>query len=369
MATSTHHGYRYPFPPFPRGWFAIADSDELGVGAVKPLRYFGKDLVLFRTESGEATLLDAFCPHLGAHLGHGGKVEGESIRCPFHAWEIGKDGKCTKIPYATKVPPRASVNTWQVEEKNGVILTWFDPEGQSPGEWRIPELPNYLDASKWTAPYKVAFTARMHCQEFRENIVDNPHFVHVHKAMASQIKAWTEGPVIRGVATSDFELGAHGHPGRTATVVLDFVGHGLGYAVAEETMGDLHFIQIATSTPVDEEHTDLRFSLRVELRTDKWPADKAAKIALNMRDGAALDSKRQLEADIPIWENKVFRERPLLCDGDNQIMMFRKYVQQFYPPNPLAVAAQEPGKQVESPRVELPRREWPQALLDKVPAE
>jgi len=360
----THEGYRYPFPAFPRGWFCVAYSDELAAGQVKPLKYFGQDLVLYRTESGEAVLMDAHCPHLGAHLGHGGKVCGDGIRCPFHAWEIGKDGECTKIPYASKVPPRAKVKAWTLDEKNGLVLAWFDPEGKGPGAWRIPEIPGYLDTNKWSEPARVTFQARMHCQEFRENIVDNPHFVHVHKAISSQIKAWTDGPLIKGVATSDFELGQHGHPGRTATVVLDFEGHGLGVGVAEEIMGDLHFIQLATSTPIDEEMTELRFSLRTEIRTDKWPEEKARKIANGMRDSAAGDSKRQLEADIPIWENKIFRDKPLLCDGDNQIMMFRKYVKQFYPPETLANVGVAESPKVDSPTVELPKREWPKALAD-----
>ena len=76
---------RFPMP-IPFGWFFVAYSDELAVGDVKPLHYFGRDLVLFRNESGQAGLLDAYCPHLGAHLGYGGEVQGDSIRCPFHAW-------------------------------------------------------------------------------------------------------------------------------------------------------------------------------------------------------------------------------------------------------------------------------------------
>lgn len=356
--------YRYPFDPYPRGWFFVHHSDELEVGDVKPLKYFGQDLVLFRTESGKATLLDAFCPHLGAHLGHGGVVDGERVRCPFHAWEFGGDGQCAKIPYAEKIPPRAKIKTWHVEEKNGAILTWFDPAGEGPGDWTIPEIPDYLDTARWTEPYRVTFNARMHVQEFRENIVDNPHFVHVHKAISSQIKAWTEGPVIKGVATSDFELGAHGHPGRTATVVLDFEGHGLGYGVAEEVMGDLHFIQLAMSTPIDEFTTQLVFTLRTDLRTDKWPEEKARKVAYGMRDSAARDSERQLEADIPIWENKIFRDKPLLCDGDNQITMFRRYVRQFYPPQQLAPMQSQRDKAVDSPRVQLPDYDTPPALLE-----
>ena len=80
--------------PIPFGWYALEYSSELQAGDVIPLEYFGRDLVLFRTESGEPRVLDAFCPHLGAHLGHGGRVEGEGLRCPFHAWLWDGEGRC-----------------------------------------------------------------------------------------------------------------------------------------------------------------------------------------------------------------------------------------------------------------------------------
>jgi len=96
---------RFPMPRYPNGWFQVAYANELAPGAVKPLRYFGKDLVLFRTEGGEAKLLDAHCPHLGAHLGHGGKVKGDCIECPFHAWKFDGAGARPADPHGKKRPP------------------------------------------------------------------------------------------------------------------------------------------------------------------------------------------------------------------------------------------------------------------------
>ena len=65
---------------------------EIKPGAVRPLKVFGRDLVLFRTTDGAATVLDAHCAHLGAHLGVGGRVEGNTIVCPFHAWAYDGSG-------------------------------------------------------------------------------------------------------------------------------------------------------------------------------------------------------------------------------------------------------------------------------------
>ena len=46
---------RFPFPVIPTGWYVIAMSEELARGAVLPRRYFGRDLVLFRTQDGGRT--------------------------------------------------------------------------------------------------------------------------------------------------------------------------------------------------------------------------------------------------------------------------------------------------------------------------
>ena len=40
--------------------------------------------------------------------------------------------------------------------------------------------------------------------------------------------------------------------------------------------------------------------------------------------------ERQLGQDIPIWENKTYFDRPVLCDGDGPIGLFRKWVKTLY---------------------------------------
>src|SRR5471030_77422 len=55
---------------YPMGWFAMCYSDELAARQVKPVRYFGKELVVWRGEDGQARVLDAYCRHLGAHMGY-----------------------------------------------------------------------------------------------------------------------------------------------------------------------------------------------------------------------------------------------------------------------------------------------------------
>jgi hypothetical protein len=47
-------------------------------------------------------------------------------------------------------------------------------------------------------------------------------------------------------------------------------------------------------------------------------------------NGFRDEVKYQVEQDIPIWENKVYLDAPILCDGDGPIAKYRKWFQQFY---------------------------------------
>jgi len=170
---------RYPFPRYPNGWFQVAYSDELAPGGVMPLQYFGKHMVLYRGEDGQPFVLDAYCPHLGAHLGYGGKVVGNCIKCPFHSWKFDGTGQCVEVPYSQHIPPKAKVkSTWHVLEVNGLILVWHHLQGKAP-EWQIPVNEEYQN-ELWTPYERRRWKIKTHNQEMAENAVDSAHFHYVH---------------------------------------------------------------------------------------------------------------------------------------------------------------------------------------------
>ena len=175
---------------YPRGWFVIADSDELK-DIPLPVRYFGQDFVLYRGESGKPHLLDAYCPHMGAHLAinttsyvvrDGTHVEGKSIRCPYHGWRFGPDGQCDDIPYYDKIPKSACVRSWPIQEKLGLIFVWYDAENKEPD---LP-IPDYAE---WDDPAWVHWkvdrlgTLASHPQEILDNMSDVGHFAPTHGSL------------------------------------------------------------------------------------------------------------------------------------------------------------------------------------------
>src|SRR4051812_19553670 len=131
MVEAVKPGQSARLPPFPIGWYAVGFSEEFANGSVSTRSLAGRELLVFRTERGEVSAMDPICPHLGAHMGHGGKVVGESVRCPFHGFRFGVDGTCVATGYDTK-PPKVRAKTWPVLENHGVVLVYYDPHGQTP---------------------------------------------------------------------------------------------------------------------------------------------------------------------------------------------------------------------------------------------
>ena len=81
-------GRRFPFPDNPTGWYRVAFTDDLRVDEIQTLSFFGRELIAFRSADGAPHVMDAHCPHLGAHLGVGGAVRDGNVVCPFHGVPI-----------------------------------------------------------------------------------------------------------------------------------------------------------------------------------------------------------------------------------------------------------------------------------------
>lgn len=300
---------------FARGWFVISFSDELAVSEVRPLRYFDKDLVLFRTESGAAQVLDAHCPHMGAHFGYGGRVRGEHIVCPFHAWEFGGDGKCAAIPYAQKIPPKAKTRCWPVMERNGMIFVWHDPERGEP-EYEIPVIPEYGTAS-WTVWHHSMLEVRTHPSAIVENVADTAHFVPVHGTHVEKFETVYEGHTATQLNSGfAYPLG-----GGKDTYTIRATYHGPAYQVSH-MQANLNGVLVNAHTPVDADHLHLRFGVMIEKREDDKTRMYADAFVSNLRDGFLQD--------VRIWETKRYLDRPALCEGDGPIMRVRKWYRQFY---------------------------------------
>ena len=311
---------RFPFG-IPNSWFHVLYSEDLPRGAVKPLRYLGRDLVAFRGEDGRAHVLDAFCPHLGAHLGVGGTVVENTIQCPFHGFRYDGTGRCVAIPYARKIPPKLRTKTWDVLERNGILYLWYHAEGKPP-DFEIPEIPEWGDPEFTSSCQRYEWTVRTQPQEIMENAIDWPHFHAVHGMdMPEQRSHRFEGRMFFWNVGTRKQVQTMG--GVEDSLYMESQNWGLGFSFVRYR-GMFQTAIITGLTPIDEETT--YFQTGIIGKKDGRTEEETVEILRAYMEDQSL----AITQDFQIWENKKFRPRPMLCDGDGPIGEYRKWARQFY---------------------------------------
>lgn len=309
---------RFPFP-IPFGWFGVAYSDELRPGEIRSLHYFDRELALYRTESGEAHLIDAFCPHLGAHLGDGA-VKGENIVCPFHNWAFDTRGWVAEIPYCEQMPGRAergpATRVYPVTELNQVIYAWYHPEDKSP-MWE-PERLEQANSDDWGPLIKYEWRLRTCVQDPGENVADPAHFLYVHgtKSLPESVVEY-EGLEYYSCQNADMQT-----PKGLVKGQIEMRGRGPGGGRTVFS-GICDTFLMVNTTPIDVDHTHIRLAFSKKKIDAEVPEGGVA-------DAIIADIVKQLNEDAPIWERKGYVEKPLLCANDGPIMKFRRWFSQFY---------------------------------------
>jgi nitrite reductase/ring-hydroxylating ferredoxin subunit len=307
-------------PRLPSSWYLVAWSDEIAPEAVHRLQYLDREMVAFRAADGSVSVLDAYCPHLGAHLGVGGRVEKGTLRCPFHGWRFDAGGACVEIPYAARIPPRARVPRHTAVEKNGALLVWYDESGRPPF-FEVPDLPEWGDplySRRWT---RYQWSVKTHPQEMVENGVDWHHFPMVHRMDAPRNPRFRfEGPTYTWDidAAKDYTLQS-----LREDFALGGENWGLGYSVTRQK-GAFRTCIVTGMTPIDRGTVCIR--LGVIARRD-GESDEAMEAALEryVEEHAVVATQ-----DFEIWENKLYRPDPVLCEEDGPIAEYRRWVRQFY---------------------------------------
>ena len=271
-------------------------------------------------------------PHLGAHLGVGGKVIGETIQCPLHGWRTGGDGRCIEIPYSAQIPPRAQIRSWPIQEVNGLIMAYHDLQ-ERPPDWSFPEFPE-RSAAEWSAFRPGAqWRIRSHVQEFGENGMDNAHFMFLHPQQTLDMRTdgiEEEGPVFVHRTFQYYDVfGLMKYFVKEVTGPLVVTCYGLGCAVNRASVDaklQLHYTFAFFFTPIDEEYVEVNCMLSMK----KLPSWLFNEILIRK---AMSEGKFTIDQDVPIWESKRYRDKPMLCDNDGPIMRYRKWASQFYPPS------------------------------------
>lgn len=333
-------------PMDPTGWFQVAWSDEVAVGEVHRMRYFGRDLVAWRTASGAVTVMDAYCEHLGAHLGYGGTVVGENIRCPFHGWEWNTQGRNVCIPYEDRPNLGRRIRTMPVVERNRAIYVWHDVERRAP-YFDVPDIftgfgdgateRDYFPLCAHNRLYQE--TLELHPQYALENGVDFAHFKYVHQVpiVPRFTRQDFDEPISYVDFTITFDQSDAGGSIEDVDSGVNAINCGIGLAVTK-SWGMIDNRTALAVTPVDDSTCDVRFSVWIGRRAgdDRDHSDSA--------DRHARGVIEQVEADLVIWSHQKYADPAALSRGEYPgFTALRTWAQQFYP-SVAAEASPEPDR-------------------------
>jgi len=172
-------------------WHPVMRSADLPPGRAKPLRLLSEDYTLYRGETGRLHLTVHACPHRKVALSVG-FVEGDSIRCLYHGWKFGGDGRCVERP-AEGTTGAITIDTFPVEEFLGLIYAYV-------GGGKTPAFPPY--PGFFAEGIVETYSARFPCNYVQsyENDWDLYHANYTHKT--GEIHGPAAGP-----GRSDFFMG------------------------------------------------------------------------------------------------------------------------------------------------------------------
>ena len=305
---------------FPMGWFAVCYSDELAAGEVKSARYFATDLAIWRGEDGQARVLDAYCAHYGANMAFAGKVHGNLLECPFHAWRYAGDGSVRDIPYSRTIPPKAKrkdcVPSWPVAEVNGFVLVWYHPDRLAPQwePWVLPEAGH----PDWTPYQKLEWKVYTAPENMADNGVDISHFKYVHGALTVPTYEFRFDGIERAI-TSHLKLQT---PKGEINGVIASVNRGPGQGWVKFS-GLTDTVLVTGTCPVDRDINHVRFAFTQPKSEVDGPRAGLARALIK-------DIAKQLDQDKVILDRHRRISPPLVCEGDGPFGRNSLYYSQFY---------------------------------------
>ncbi|MBS0648399.1 MAG: aromatic ring-hydroxylating dioxygenase subunit alpha [Verrucomicrobia bacterium] len=303
---------------FPNGWYQVAWSDEVKPKGIKTIHFFGRDFIVVRGEDRKAHIYDPYCPHLGAHLGEGGKVTGNTIQCPFHSWSYNLDsGHCQSIPYCEKIPKRAQLKSYPVIERHGILFMYYHAQQEIPSQ-DLQNLPE-LDSNEWVLSKKMTLQCRGILRDVMENIADIAHFKYIHGGdIIPESDIQIEDNVFHCNLTNTVTYFGKTLPAKTKLSVLQ---PGLLFV---RILSPMDFMFLSGATPIKKD--EFKLNVMIFLRKSNI-ASRAIKNLL-----ISYELKRQLEEDFKIIANRAQQHASLFCAADGSLVRFRKWYEQFFSP-------------------------------------
>lgn len=264
---NTYGAHRYPFTPCPRGWY----------------------------------FLDTF----------EGFVKKKEAKYKVYGTELSLVKKDIERGFAKDKTPLAL--------HNGILFAHLGTKEALFPINDVPLIDEFVNKEEWLPPFHLEFKARVHIQEVAENALDLAHFNRVH--------AYESEPELLHFSTKKHSFTVTLKAQRNILGFIDepvmtITYYGMGIVLASVVSKPVEMKVLLTSTPIDEH--EIAINHWISIRRQGFFRDKFYR--------ALLPSHiyKDFAKDIPIWENKLYYQAPMLCPSEKDILRIRKWAQQFY---------------------------------------
>jgi phenylpropionate dioxygenase-like ring-hydroxylating dioxygenase large terminal subunit len=245
----------------PNQWYVVLESREVKPGQPVGVTRMGEKMVFWREKSGKVIAQSDRCPHRGAALS-AGRVKGDCIVCPFHAFEFDPTGRCTVIPANGKtapVPKALHVKTYPTYEAHDFIyIYWGEPQGDIGTPAWLTDIDDSFSYATIVEPWDT------HYSRLIENQLDIPHVPFVHATTIGRgTGTVVDGPWVQWTAADRFKViytyraddGVRSRrsdemPAPPSKLYLELIYPNLW----QNHLGD-RLREVAAFVPIDAEHT------------------------------------------------------------------------------------------------------------------
>ena len=170
-------------------WYCAALSSELQTGLLRRV-ICNEALVFYRDSNDRPVALEDRCSHRHAPLSKG-SIRGDHIQCDYHGLVFDRAGVCVHIPHQDKIPPRAHIRAYPVEERWGFVWIWRGTAESADADL-IPDLNWTEDPTR--SPVYVYFHVKANFQLVADNLLDISHADYLHVNSFGSKSGSMDGP-------------------------------------------------------------------------------------------------------------------------------------------------------------------------------
>jgi phenylpropionate dioxygenase-like ring-hydroxylating dioxygenase large terminal subunit len=200
---------------FGRLWVCVGRADQFdATGRYRTVRVGDESVLLVRDEAGALRAFLNVCRHRGAQLCPAAEGQTRTVRCRYHAWTYGLDGRLLRAPglQDSATFDRGAFGLVRVALETWEGLVWVNlAENPSPlADQLTPQIVDRLGDAARLAPYRIGalavgrtieYEVRANWKVVVENFMECYHCAPMHPELVRRLPAFRSG------ATQEYGLG------------------------------------------------------------------------------------------------------------------------------------------------------------------